>query len=93
MEAIGLKQYVRSETHRLGNIIGLVFTEQIGNIKIDEIHTSDYLSDHASILLTILLEKPKISAAKTSFRNWKSVDMNKVCQQLDVNGVDYMETN
>ena len=70
-----------------------MFTEQTGNIKNDEICTSDYLSDHASILWTILLEKPKISVANMSFRNWKSVDMNKVCQQLDLNGLDYMETN
>ena len=54
IKTIELKQCVRIEAHKLGKIIDVVFTEQIGNIKVDEIHTSDYLSDHASMLWTIL---------------------------------------
>ena len=93
IEAIGLKHHVRNETHKSGNIIDLVFTEQTGNIKIDEISTSDYVSDHASILWTILLEKPKSSVAMTPFGNWKSTEMNPFSQQLEWNGLDNTETD
>ena len=46
MSALGLKQHVETPTHNKGNTLDLIFTEDIGNTKVESVGTGGFLSDH-----------------------------------------------
>ena len=61
MEAVGLIQKVTIDTHVMGNILDLIFVEQVDNIKISNIKEGPMLSDHKSVECEIEIQKPEIS--------------------------------
>ena len=74
--ALGLIQHVTMSTHVKGNILNLMFTEEISSIKLTSCQASPFLSDHK--LVTALLnidrqpiEKKKLSVCKLSQHHQK----------------------
>ena len=82
MEAMGLVQFVNFPTHLLGNCLDLVFTEQIGGIKISNIREEDMFLDHKTIIWDILFDKSEMKLETISFRNWKNLYVEHFCNSL-----------
>ena len=49
MEALGLIQYVKSLTHKQGNILDLIFTEANSQLRMSNCQVNNYMSNHAVI--------------------------------------------
>ena len=69
MEAVGLIKTF--DMHVMGNILDLIFVEQVGNIKISNVKEDPMFSDHKSVECEIEIQKPEISKQSKTFRNWK----------------------
>ena len=62
---------LRDDMHVMGNILDLIFVEQVGNIKISNVKEDPMFSDHKSVECEIEIQKPEISKQSKTFRNWK----------------------
>ena len=93
MEAVGLTQKVTFDTHVMGNILDLIFVEQVGNIKISNGKEGLMFSDHKSVECEIEIQKPEISKQSKTFRNWKKVDVTKFCDELNLEELDHSVTD
>ena len=60
MEAIGLIQKVPIDTLVMGNILDLIYAEQVGNIKISSVKEGPMFSDHKSVECEIEIQNLKI---------------------------------
>ena len=88
MKAIGIQQHVTQMTHKSGNILDLIFTDYQSKISVTNLKVSSFISDHASIVWQIGYEK-SISVSTKSFRNWKFLDIEKFCDELNLDSLDY----
>ena len=94
MEAVRLIQKVTFDTHVMGNILDLIFVEQVGNIKISNVKEGSMFSDHRSVECEIEIQKPEISKQSTTFRNWKkTVDVTKFYDELNLEELGYSVTD
>ena len=59
MEALGLSQQVRTPTHRQGNILDLIYTEDNSQLKYRNYQTHGFISDHAIVTTDMYLHKEK----------------------------------
>ena len=80
--AIGLKQVVNFGTHLQGHTLDLVLHESNSCIKIRKIQLGMYLSDQCFVEMEINMERLHVVFKKSTYRNWKKTDMEKVCAQL-----------
>ena len=89
METLGLKQTVDFPTHNSGNTIDLIFTEYLTNLELKNISSGPSFSDHHTILVNVNIHKQKVKRIEKSFQNWKKGDLDKLCDKLDLNNLDY----
>ena len=81
MEAVALIQKVTFDMHVMGNILDLIFVEQVGNIKISNDKEGPMFSDHKSVECEIEIQKSETSKQSKTFRNWKKIRYNQIlCQ-------------
>ena len=57
MQALALNQQVPSPTHQKGNILDLIFTEEISDIQVPNCKTRTYISDHCMVTMDTNLKK------------------------------------
>ena len=57
MEAMGLIQHVNFVPHTSGNVIDLVFTEQLTKFKTTKVRVGPMLSDHEMVILNLNIGK------------------------------------
>ena len=58
--ALGLNQHVTTSTHVKGNILDLIFTEEISSIKLTSCQASSFLSDHKLVTAVLNIDKQPI---------------------------------
>ena len=85
-----LVQLVNFPTHLSGSCLDIVFTEQIGRIKMSNIR-EDMLSDHKTIVWDILFEKCEMKLNTSLLRNWKNLDVECFCNSLKLEELNYDE--
>ena len=89
MEVPGLVQKVTFDMYVMGNILDLIFVEQVGNIKIRKVKEGLMSSVHKSVECEIEIQKPEISKQSKTFRNRKKVGVTKFCVELNLEELDY----
>ena len=57
MEAMGLVQHINFATHILGNTIDLLFSEQVGQLKVESGRYCEMFSDHTIISWQVKFQK------------------------------------
>ena len=80
--AIGLEQVVNFGTHVQGHTVDMVLHESNSSLKIRKMQSAMYLSDHCFVEMEINIERSYVVFKKSTYRNWKKTDMEKVCAQL-----------
>ena len=80
--AIGLEQMVNFGTHVQGHTLDLVLHESNSNTKIRKIQPGMYLLDHCFVEMETNIERSHVVFKKSTYRNWKKADMEKICAQL-----------
>ena len=57
MTAPRLEQHTQSPTHKLGNTLGLIFTQLNGEVKVTNTTTHGYIADHCMVSIYLQLHK------------------------------------
>ena len=65
--ALGLNQHVNFSTHRAGNTLDLLFTETGNNLNVLQCKKGPTLSDHETVISTLLATKPGLSKRTISY--------------------------
>ena len=80
--AIGLEQVMNFGTHVQGHTLDLVLYESNSSIKIGKIQPWMCLLDHCFVEMEINIKRSHVVYKKSTYRNCKKADMEKVCAQL-----------
>ena len=83
VEAVGLIQHVNFVTHTSGNIIDLVST------KVTKVREGPMLSDHKMVIWNLNIDKPDTQSIWKEFHNWKKVDLDDLCNILELDTLNY----
>ena len=74
IEAMGLQQHVKFDTHWKDNTLNLVLTESYSGIKIKSCTKGSFLSDHCVVLCQTSIEREDIETKSVIYRNLKNLD-------------------
>ena len=74
IEALGLTQHVRFETHGAGNTLDLVCSELDSKLLISSCLPGPTLSDHRAVEFTVSIPKENYTKLTITFRNIKDID-------------------
>ena len=88
MEAMGLQQYVEFTTHKLGNILDLVFTEVTGKLKVTKGTPGPFLSDHWTVECQLSVRKNESKSKDVSYISYRKLD--KININNMVNDIDFI---
>ena len=77
MTALGIKQHVAGPTHRSGNCLDLIFTEEMSKIKTIGHSHSMFVSDHSSIQCILNISKENCTRKEITYRKLKDVAFKK----------------
>ena len=89
MQEMGLIQHVNFVSHISGNIIDLVFTEQLSKFKVTKVREGPMLSDHKMVIWNLNIDKPDTQTIWKEFHNWKKVDLDDLCNNLEFDTLNY----
>ena len=81
-EALGLQQHVMSSSHRAGNILDHIYTEQGGNICISNCSNGAFLSDHCVIHSVLQVPKENIMKKTVTYRKYSDINRDKLREDL-----------
>ena len=90
MAALRLEQHVHSPTHRLGNTLDLIFTQLHSKVKVTNVTTYGYISDHCMVSIDLQLHKLRYPKIKKTIRGKtritaKALQTNFTVPPLDTN--------
>ena len=74
MTALGLKQHVDGPTHRIGNCLDLIFTEELSRAKAVRCSIGRFVSDHCSISCILDIPKENCTRKEITYRKLKDID-------------------
>lgn len=85
MTALGLKQHVVSPTHKHGNILDLIYTDE----NEPALHCTVYplISDHNPVTLSLKTEKARDESKQKAVRDLSSIDDDMLCSVFDENRI------
>ena len=69
MTALRLEQHIHSPTHKLGNMLDLIFTQLYGEVKVTNATTHGYISDHCMVSIDLQLHKLRYPKQKKMIRD------------------------
>ena len=92
LSALGLDQCVNEATHKQNNTLDLILTDAVSNIRIFNIHTGTYISDHKLIEATLEFTPDRIVQNECKVRNLKNLDMEKFMDTLHLPEICKLET-
>ena len=90
MEAMSLVQHKNFSTHNSGNTIDVLFSEMVGQLKIESVKCCEMFSDHTAISQQVKFEKldMKLNKKKT-IQNWRKVDVKNFYAGLKLDELNY----
>ena len=86
--ALGLTQHVTMSTHVKGNILDLMFTEEISNIKLTSCQAGPFLSDHKLVTASLNIHKQPIEKKKLSICKLHSITENSFKAAFNKSAID-----
>ena len=87
MAAFGFDQYVKDSTCKQGNILDHIYLEENKSVKLLNISTGDFISDHKWITFQLNIEKPKVIRKRVLSRNFRKVNTSDFFKDLAVNDI------
>ena len=84
MTALGLKQHVEGPTHKSGNCLDLIFTEEMSRAKAIGCSQSMLLSDHNSIQCVLDIPKENCACKEITNRKLKDVDISQLVKDTSL---------
>lgn len=91
LQIYGLKQHVKFATHKLGNTLDLVITECISKVDVHKCVPGMYFSDHCSVNCVTKIPKPDITVEKIRYRKLRTIDVNKLIEELECDTLQEIE--
>ena len=83
MAALGLDQHVKERTHRLGNILDLVYTELSSELQPLICSVGNYVSDHRMVIFELKLQKQRLGKKTLCIRKISVVSNEELLSTFD----------
>ena len=83
MAALGLDQHVKELTHRLGNILDLVYTELSSELQPVICSVGNYVSDHRMVICELTLQKQTLEKKTLCIRKISAVSDEELLSTFD----------
>ena len=84
MTAPSLKQHVKGPTHKSGNCLDLIFTEEMSKTKAIRCSQSMFVSDHNSIQCKLNIPKEDCAQKEITYRKLKDVDLSQLVKDISL---------
>ena len=88
VEALGLKQYIHSPTHKNNNTLDLLMRNELSVVKPIYIKLGPYYLDHCAITALYNIEKNELPITDITFWDLKNVNHNALLAEMDINNVN-----
>ena len=88
MEAMSFQQHVDFAIHKLGNILDLVFREEIGKLKVTKCTPCPSHSDHWTVECQLSVTKNEVKSKEISYRKLDKININDVVNDTDFNSLE-----
>ena len=75
MTALGLKQHIKGPTHKSGNCLNLIFSEELSRTKTIKCSLSLFVSDHNSIQCILNISKEDCTCKEVTYRKLSEIDL------------------
>lgn len=85
MTALGLKQHVLKPTHRFGNTLDLIFTDELENAM--NCQTHPLISDHNPVTLEIKIQSTETKAISKKMRKTKQVNNEDLIAEFEAENI------
>ena len=92
MAAYGLIQHVTNSTHKMGNILDLVFSEIDDSMKVGKTNIGVSLSDHRMVHTTLSIKKPAVKRESVMVRKISAITSQALCQEFNAD-ISFDESN
>ena len=76
MEALGLQQHINEPTHKLGNMLDLIYMESLNGVKVLHSFIGSFISDHRVVGVELEIRKQLEKHQPTKYRNYKEFNLN-----------------
>jgi exonuclease III len=83
MEALGLDQHVKFETHDKGHILDHVYAAAISDVKVIDCIPGTFISDHRFIICSVSIEKDEVARKTILSRSFHKLDLDKFGEMID----------
>ena len=87
MTALGMKQHAAGPTHRSGNCLDLIFTEEMSKTKAIGCSQSIFVSDHSSIQCILNIPKENCTRKEITHRKLKDVDLSQLVKEMSLEDI------
>ena len=87
MEAVGLTQYVKFPTHKLGNTLDLVFAESTGCMNGINVVCGEFISDHCFTIWTTSKPRSDLLSKTITIKKLRDIDAASFSADIDLNCV------
>ena len=84
MSALGLKQNVMFDTHKLGNTLDLIFTETDSKITVKAVYKGEQLSDHSIVHMVLSLWKDKYGKCVIQFSDLINLNYEELADDINI---------
>ena len=84
MTALRLKQHVKGPTHKSGNCLDLIFTEEMSRTKAIECSQNLFVSDHNSIQCILNIPKDDCIQKEVTYRKLKEIDLAQLVDDMSL---------
>ena len=84
MTALSQKQHVEGPTHKSGNCLDLIFTEEMRKTKTIRCSQSMIVSDHKFIQCILSIPKEDCAQKEITYRKLKDVDLSQVVKDMSL---------
>ena len=84
MMALGLKQPVEGPTHKSGNCLDLIFTEELSKAKAIGCSKGMFVSDHSSIRCILDIPKENCTRKEIPYRKLRDVDRTQLVKDMSL---------
>ena len=87
LEALGFKFYQLDSTHKSGNILDLIQTQEGSTYQVLEYKCGLYLSDHKVVECVTSIVHDQVSKQEVSYRKLKTIDTDKFIQDCNLDDI------
>ena len=87
-KALGLDQNVKLLTHKQGNTLDLILSEQAAQAKIIKINYGRYISDHRMIMVTLNIPSLEMKHECTSYCKLQNVNIKVLLEDMELDKIN-----